>query len=268
MARRAIIRSIWITILMLFLFQMAIFISVTTAYGVSLRRSGWYLIATPLFHLITGALLTALHRLFENVDTGEKLARVNFATLLSLIRVSSSTTLLWLVLIARDFDMVPIVVPLTALVFLTDLLDGQISRRTRQVTRIGRFLDSSSDYTVLFVVAIALVIYQLIPVWLFVIAMMRFGLQLLGQAVLLAMQRWTIRFRTSFLGKASVFVFMTVFALSLLRLLPDLPDWYGSAFRVAEYVAAILAIVSLTEKVFLFAGDARNALRSGNGSLA
>ena len=268
MESRAIVRSIWITILSLFVVQAGIFIAVTRAYGVDQDLSRWYVIAMPLFHVFAGVVLTALNKLFYNVDTGERLTRVNFANLLSLIRVSSSPTLLWLVLIARYHDVGQVVVPLTAIVFLTDLLDGQISRRTRQVTQIGRFLDSSSDYTVLFVVAVALLSYSLISTWLFVIAMARFGLQLLGQMVLFVMQRGKLQFRTSFLGKVSVFVFMTVFALSLFQMVPTLPGWYGSVFTVVEYLAAALALVSLAEKAFLFFVDARNAHRSGDRSFS
>lgn len=268
MVSRKIVGSIWITILVLFLVQTGIFIAVARTYGVDPDLSRWYIVAMPLFHLFAGVVLTSLNKLFYNVETGERLTRVNFANLLSLIRVSSSPTLLWLVLIARFYDVGQIVVPLTAIVFLTDLLDGQISRRTRQVTQIGRFLDSSSDYTVLFVVAIALLSYGLISTWLFAIAMARFGLQLLGQMVLFVMQRGKLQFRTSFLGKVSVFVFMTVFALSLVQIVPNLPDWYEPLFEVVEYVAAALAVISLAEKAFLFGVDARNANRSGDRSLS
>ncbi|MFW6288905.1 MAG: CDP-alcohol phosphatidyltransferase family protein [Spirochaetota bacterium] len=268
METRRITRGIWITVLILLLVQSAIFIGVTLIYGVDPNLSRWYVVAMPLFHIFTGVLLTSLKKLFYNVDTGERLTRINFANLLSLIRVSSSPTLLWLVLIARYHDVGPIVVPLTAIVFLTDLLDGQISRRTRQVTQIGRFLDSSSDYTVLFVVAVALVSYNLISMWLFVVAIARFGLQLLGQMVLFVMQRGKLHFRTSFLGKLSVFVFMTVFALSLVQMVQNLPNWYEPLFAAAEYVAGALAVISLVEKAYLFAVDARNALRSGDRSLS
>ena len=268
MESRKVVGSIWITILVLFLVQTGIFIAVTRAYGVDQELSRWYIVAMPLFHIFAGVVLSSLNKLFYNVETGERLTRVNFANLLSIIRVSSSPTLLWLVLIARYHDVGQIVVPLTAIVFLTDLLDGQISRRTRQVTQIGRFLDSSSDYTVLFVVAVALLSYSLISTWLFVIAMARFGLQLLGQMVLFVMQRGKLHFRTSFLGKVSVFVFMTVFALSLFQLVPNLPNWYEPVFVVVEYIAAALALISLAEKVFLFAVDARNARRSGDRSPA
>ena len=245
-------------VLILFVAQVAIGVAVSLVYDVPVSWSLWYAIVLPVVHIGLGSALAALHKLFLNTDTGEHLSRVNIANVLSMIRVSSSPTLLWLVLIASEYPVVPVLVPLAALVFLTDLLDGQISRRTHQTTRIGRYLDSTSDYTVLFIVAVALVAYQLISLWLFVVLMLRFGLQVVGQVVLFVAQKWKIDFRTSFLGKASVFTVMTVFALALLGLLDVLPQWYTTLLTAAEYVTGAIAVVSLAEKVFLFTVDARN----------
>jgi phosphatidylglycerophosphate synthase len=262
MESRPIVRSIWITSGVLFLAQVIVLAGVVAGYGIEGHIAIWYLIALPLIHALMGGVLASLHKLFINVDTGELLARVNFANLLSLIRVSSAPTILWLVLLARWYPVAPVLVPLAALVFLTDLLDGQISRRTHQITKIGRFLDSSSDYIVLFVVAVALVSYDLISTWFFVVVLARFGLQLVGQAILFVAQRMRVHFRTSFLGKASVFAVMTLFGLALLSLVDGLPDWYPRLQTVGEYVTAAIAVVSLAEKVFLFSVDARNVKKS------
>lgn len=262
MDTRRIVRSIWITSGLLFAAQVTIAAGIVAIYSMPGRVAPWYLIALPLIHLLMGGVLAALSDLFVKVDTGELLSRVNFANLLSLIRVSSAPTILWLVLVARSTPVAPVLVPLAALVFLTDLLDGQISRRTHQITKIGRFLDSSSDYIVLFVVSVALVSYDLISLWLFFVLMLRFGLQIVGQVVLFVAQRMRIQFRTSFLGKASVFAVMTLFALSLLALVEGIPGWFATVQRVAEYVTAAIAVVSLVEKGYLFVVDAKNAGRS------
>ncbi len=246
---------------MLFLAQVALAALVWAVYDVTMRETIWYLVATPALHGTIAVVLVLLRSLFVNSDTGRHLTRVNFANVLSLVRLSSAPTLLWLVLLARSHQTGPIVVPLTAIVFLTDLLDGQISRRTRQVTRIGRYLDSSSDYTVLLVVAVALVNYQLVSVWLFTIVVIRLGLHLLGQIILLIARRWQLPFRTSVLGKASVFAIMTLFALSLLRLIEELPPWFEVVHSGAEYVTAAVAALSLVEKIREFAADAARVRR-------
>ncbi|MFW5683555.1 MAG: CDP-alcohol phosphatidyltransferase family protein [Spirochaetota bacterium] len=258
---RPIVRSIWLTVLALFALQGAVATAVVLGYGPSADQTLWYVGVMPTLHLIMGIVLASLSKLFFNVETGAALSRVNVANVLSMVRVSSAPTLLWLVLLARTYPLVPIVVPLASLVFLTDLLDGQISRRTRQITKIGQYLDSSSDYTVLFVVAIALVSYDLVSAWLFTIVMLRFGLQIVGQVTLFIIQGMQIHFRTSFLGKASVFAVMTFFALSLVRLVRTLPNWFETVSAVAEYVTAVIAIVSLVEKAYMFVVDVRNARR-------
>lgn len=258
---RPIVRSIWVTSAALFGVQVFIFAGIVVGYGIDGHIAVWYLVALPLIHALMGGVLASLHKLFVLTESGEMLSRVNVANLLSLIRISSGPTILWLVLLADTYPVAPVLVPLAALVFLTDLLDGQISRRTHQITKIGRFLDSSSDYIVLFIVAVALCSYDLISDWFFAIVMARFGLQLVGQAVLFVAQRMKIHFRTSFLGKASVFAVMTLFALSLLTLVEGMPSWYATVQNVGEYITAAIAVVSLGEKVFLFAVDAKNVKR-------
>ena len=262
MDARPIVRSIWITSVALFTVQIGVFAGIVVGYGIDGKVAVWYLIALPLIHALMGGVLASLHKLFVLTETGEMLSRVNTPNLLSLIRISSGPTILWLILLADQYPVAPVLVPLAAVVFLTDLLDGQISRRTHQITRIGRFLDSSSDYIVLFIVAVALCSYGLISDWLFAIVMARFGLQIVGQAILFVAQRMKIHFRTSFLGKASVFAVMTLFALSLLTLVQGMPAWYTTVQEVAEYITAAIAVVSLGEKIFLFAVDAKNVKRT------
>lgn len=253
-----IVAAVWRVTLVLFAAQAAIVATVALVFRINPAGSIWLPIVSLVLHVAMGGILSALRGRFTNVTTGERLTRVNIANILSMIRVSSSPTLLWLVLLARTYQVAPILVGLAALVFLTDLLDGQISRRTGQVTHIGRYLDSSSDYTVLGVISIALASYELIEAWFFWIVVARFGLQIVAQVVLLVAQRFRLQFRTSFLGKASVFAVMLLFALSLLRLVDGLPGWYPDAFAIGEYAVATILVVSLVEKLYLFVVDARN----------
>lgn len=257
-----IVAAVWRVTLVLFAAQAAIVATVALGFRVDPAGSLWLPIVSFVLHGAMGVILSALRGRFTNVTTGERLTRVNIANVLSMIRVSSSPTLLWLVLLAGEYPVAPILVALAALVFLTDLLDGQISRRTGQVTQIGRYLDSSSDYTVLGVVSIALVSYGLIEGWFFWIVVARFGAQIAAQVILLVAQRFRLQFRTSFLGKASVFAVMVLFAFSLLRLVEGLPAWYPDVFAAAEYLVAAILVISLVEKLFLFMVDARNLAAS------
>jgi cardiolipin synthase (CMP-forming) len=259
MAKRGIVSSIWKSTLALFLIQTGVVVAVSLGYDIDMRNYAWLLVASPLFHVVIGVTLSALWKLFRKED-GQLLPRVNLPNFLSMTRLSASPTLLWLVLIAETHPVVPVVAPLTALVFLTDLLDGQISRRTRQVTEIGKYLDSSSDYTLLAVISVAMVSYQIIPLWLFIVVLVRLGLQWLAQAVLFVLRGWTVPFRTSFLGKTSVFTIMVFYAIALLTLLPALPPWYTVMVTVSGYLTATVAGVSLVEKIYIFIVDLKSTV--------
>ncbi|TVQ28804.1 MAG: hypothetical protein EA382_01165 [Spirochaetaceae bacterium] len=265
MAGSALIRRIWLTIALLFCAQIAITVLVVAVYRIDLRNHRWFVITLPIAHVVVGGVLSLLKRLFRTED-GRQLDRVNLPNVFSITRLSSAPTLLWLVLNARTYDVAPVLIPLTALVFLTDLLDGQISRRTGQVTHIGKYLDSSSDYTLVFIVSIALVSYSLLAPWLFALILARLALQWVGQAILMVAQGWKLPFRTSFLGKASIFAIMTFSAVSLLRLLPDRPDWFAPVYAGLEIATAALTAVSLVEKFAIFAKDAVGVARGGTSS--
>jgi phosphatidylglycerophosphate synthase len=238
--------------------QIAVAVVVSALYEFALLEHLWLLVALPVWHVVIAAALARLSYLFTD-ESGAQLERVNLPNVLSMIRLSSSPTLLWLVLLAESYPVGPVVVPLTAVVFLTDLLDGQISRRTGSVTQIGKYLDSSSDYTVLFIVSIALVNYQLIPLWLFLVILARLVLQWLAQVALFLVRGRSLPFRTSFLGKASVFAIMTLFAVSLFGLIEGLPERFYLFLTLLQYMTAVVAIVSLIEKMIIFVSDVRSA---------
>ena len=256
-----IVRSIWLTVVALQCAQAALWGVAVVVFGIDPGSHSWLFVASPVVHAALGCALGALRNLFRLEPARTPLSRVNVANVLSMIRISSAPTLLWLVLLAAAHPVTPLLVPLTAIVFLTDLLDGAISRRTGQITRIGEYLDSTSDYMILGALAIVLVSYRLLPFWVFLVIVARLGLHAIGQLALFAARRGTIEFQSSFLGKASVFAIMTLFAVSLLQLV-RLPGWYSTALSVLQYVVAGIAVLSLVEKLHLFIIEAR-MIRTG-----
>ena len=66
------------------------------------------------------------------------------------------------------FSEMKILLPIVlALVFLTDSFDGQIARRTNQITKIGQMLDSISDYSLLVVISVVYYRNEIVPLWFF-----------------------------------------------------------------------------------------------------
>jgi len=262
MRNSGLVRSIWFVSLILLAAQLLVFLVLMLVLDVPLRDSYWFLPVTMAMHVIMGLSLSAVQTLFRLSDSGQPLERVNAPNVLSLIRISSTPTILWLILIAGDYAVVPYLATMTGIVFLTDLLDGQISRRTGQVTDIGKYLDSTSDYAILFVTTIAWYAHSLIHPWVFMLVLIRLGFQVAGQIIIFTVQRGSIAPRSSFVGKASVFGIMALYGIALLQLLQTIPDWFATGFLVLEIVVCAVVVVSLGEKAYLFIVDVTTAGRN------
>ena len=81
--------------------------------------------------------------------------------LLSMLRLALVPV--FLVFIVRGDDIVALVVLVVA--SLTDLLDGYLARRLRQVTRLGQLLDPAADRLYIFAALIGLAARDLVPWW-------------------------------------------------------------------------------------------------------
>jgi phosphatidylglycerophosphate synthase len=259
---RKLTRSIILTVVLLFLAEhLLLFLSLWAVRG-DLSR---FLVFTPVQALVHGAILTFVllrRKDFYLIHQEHRLERVNVANVLTLLRICTAPTILFLLVIAREHpELAPLVIVVTGVTFLTDLLDGTISRRTRQITRIGQYLDSTSDYGILLAVSIAFRIFDLISAWFFAAVLLR----LLSHGfamVLLWLYRGKLKVRLSFLGKVSIFATMTLYGIALAARVPAVEDLVGQVVDVLEIVVALILAVSLVEKVVLVVRDARRVTES------
>lgn len=187
---------------------------------------------------------------FRATETGRHLNRVNFANVLTILRISAVPTLLFFVVHSREPLFARASIVLAAIVFLTDLFDGLVSRHAHQRTVIGVYLDSAGDYAILVASAIALRIYALIPMWFFLFVIGRLGLQVAFVIAEVAVIG-SARRGTNLVGKASVFAMMTSFALALANTVWEL-QLLNQGSRYAEYLTGALLAVSAVDKVRLF----------------
>lgn len=221
-----------------------------------LGLSSFLLFATCclLYHAVVLLLLILFQKSFFLESSGAPLRGVNLPIFLSGVRLSSVPTVLYLLLSIRHAPRVlPVLIPVLAVIFLTDLFDGMLARRLNQRTRIGRYLDATSDYTNLILISVVYVIYQLIPVWLFVLVLVR--LLSHGIGILLLYAKGGHEFlQVSLLGKASVFATMFLYGFELLELLsvPVLGD--PALLAVMEYAAAAIIGVSFVQKAVFLKG--------------
>lgn len=243
-------------------------IAVVTA-SAFLANAGLILVFSLLGTLATGQIIAALigtvvvHATillglfykrddFRATETGHHLERVNFANVLTILRISAVPTLLFFVVHGRQRLFAWASIVLAGIIFLTDLFDGVISRRAHQRTVIGVYLDSTGDYAILVASAIALRVYDLIPQWFFLIVISRLGLQIVFVLVEVAVIG-AARRGTNLLGKASIFATMSAFALALVNTAVDFPV-VQRATAYLEYLTGGILVLSAGDKVRLFIG--------------
>ena len=253
-ARTRLTRSIALTIAGLFALQLAVYASFAAWYRMSAFYGWRFAIGSSVFHLAVLALLLWFRNDFYIEETGERLSRINLANVVTLARLSSLPTVLILVLAAKDYPIRGPLVALVALVFATDFLDGWISRTRRQVTRIGKLADSTSDYSLIVVLSIVYQYYFLIPSWFFALILARLALQAIFAFALLVIHG---RFfpKTTFLGKATVAATMALYALETVKLF--VPAGYGFVWVWAERIVGGVVAASMVDKIVAFARHAR-----------
>ncbi len=234
------------------------------AYSIPMRFFSSYfagfLLASTGFHAFIFILLFIFRGDFVIEPSGRKLDRVNKANAITLFRLSTLPTILFIILASKDYPMRYQLVALVAIVFATDFLDGYISRKDKETTRVGRMMDSASDYSLLFVISLVFYYFKIIPVWFLTLLVSR----LVGQAAMLlavlAVKK-RITPKTSFLGKATVASTMVLYAFELLRFVADIPP---AAFQVFEAIVGVIIVVSIIDKIVMMVNDLGSPARASS----
>jgi phosphatidylglycerophosphate synthase len=125
-----------------------------------------------------------------------------------------------------------------------------ISRKLHQTTQIGKYIDSASDYSVLGVISILFFIFELIPLWFFVLLMFRLTFQT-GWIIYVFVSQDRLDSTGSFLGKVTVFATMGLYLFEILEFL-EVP-YIGAPRLVAvlEYVVGAALVASIFDKAFV-----------------
>ncbi len=245
-------------------YQLAQF-AVFSAYALPLGFFGAFALPFALssmgFHLLTFALLVVFRNDFVIEPAGRRLERVNLANGITLFRVSTLPTVLFVILASRDYPVRFSLVALVAIVFATDFLDGFVSRRYNETTRVGRMMDSASDYALLFVISLVFYYFRIIPAWFLCLLVGRLAGQTLMVLAVLAVKK-RVTPRTSFLGKATVASTMALYAFELLRFVADLPP---AAYSTLETVVGGIVAVSILDKLRIMLQDLRAAPTAAPG---
>jgi phosphatidylglycerophosphate synthase len=251
---RSIKTSIIVTMLSLLVFQGVFFAVLVLKLAIKFKLVLLFFGTTALYHALFIILLARRADQFRIEPEGRQLSRVNLANFLTMVRLSSLPTICFLVVLSRQYSLMSVLLVFITVVFLTDLFDGALSRMTHQVTHIGKLLDSFSDYLVLMVISIAFIIYNLIPVWFFITVIVRGSIMITGMSVL-TRRRGYLKPQTSFIGKASFFAIMVLYAYEILALVIDRQHWAHTLAEILEYIVGSILVVSIIDKVLYFASE-------------
>ena len=209
------------------------------------------LVAVPFFALLL-TMLFVFKNDFVKVPSGERLDKVNLANAVTLFRVTSMPTLLFLVLAAKEFRIRLPLLFLVVLVFSTDFADGYISRKAGQVTKVGKMMDSASDYALLVVLTVAFYYFNLVPSWFFLMVSARLALQIAFVFILIFVNK-KIEPKTTFMGKATVASIMVLYAVEITRLIFGIGR--VQVVAVLEYATAGIVLIGIADKVIAFARE-------------
>jgi cardiolipin synthase (CMP-forming) len=249
---KSLTRSIVLHGALFFLAQGGVLTVVTLAFGMSPAKLALFVSISLVFHVFLTALLLLRRSDFRIEATGVLLSRVNLSNTLTYIRLSSLPTILFLVLQASDFPAIlTVILPFICAVFATDFLDGMTARRRHEITFVGKYLDSASDYLTIIAVTIVLNYHGLLPLWFLLLVLLRLILFAVGMG-LLAIREGKADPRVTFVGKVSVFALMVLYAMEIARLF-SVP-WIGNELVVliVMYTVAAIVVVSVVDKaVFL-----------------
>lgn len=198
------------------------------------------------------ALLFLFKSSFIKIPSGERLERVNLANAITMFRLTSMPTILFLVIAAKEYRIRLPLLGLVVLVFATDFIDGWISRKAGEVTKVGKMMDSASDYSLLIVLTVVFYYFELVPPWFFVLVTARLGLQIVLVFLLIFINK-KVEPKTTFLGKAAVASIMVLYAMEVLRLIFNLGRL--PLFAVLEWTVAGIVVVSMIDKILAFARE-------------
>lgn len=242
--------SIISTLVILLSAQFIFFGTVALLFHIPAATIALFCSITIIFHIIIALALLKMKACFISEETGKIFSKINTANIITLIRISSIPTLFFLFLNHQIHEIKIITICFLAFIFLTDFIDGLVARKFKEITPMGKYLDSSSDYLLLVFTSIIYLIFNLMPTWLFILITAR--LLLIGVTILvLSIINKHFVYIISFLGKCFIFLTMVLYVLKLIPFFIARNNVLSFIIQILEYVVGAIAVISLTERIIL-----------------
>jgi len=244
-----LITSIVVTVIAYLLFQYAIYTVLILCFAICHPTTIFFYLSSALIHAIMLTGLLAMKDRFRVVSTGERLEKINLPNILTMFRISSLPTICFILNLTRLFPLMPFLLVFIVLAFISDLFDGMLSRKSGQVTHIGKILDSSSDYFAIVGLSIAFYVFNFIPLWFFILAMTRLVSHAAIMAFLFYRGTYNSALGTSFLGKATIFSIMVFYAFKIAEALKMPVLGTAPVVGFIKYATAFVILISFIERI-------------------
>lgn len=172
---------------------------------------------------------------------------MNFPTILTIIRIILVAPVMILIFIDNLSAQIAVIACFT-LASITDKLDGHLARKNKQVTDLGSFLDPLADKMLINLTFLALVVLNIMPLWMFAVILIRdFAVD--GMRMMAASKNTVIP--ANIFGKVKTTVQMiTVISILLNRILNLEP--LAIINTILLYIVVILTVLSGV--IYLFKG--------------
>jgi phosphatidylglycerophosphate synthase len=165
--------------------------------------------------------------------------------------IGTATTLTWLrglgacYLLGRFVGGISTPSWLALLVFLsgtmTDILDGQIARRTQTQSRLGQIADGEADFCLYLAMTLTLIQNNVLPLWFGIVVFLRFLIPLLVALASYLLFAHPVHFGSTTLGKwggiALCFYFLIVLA-------PDRLYFFTRFVNFPLFIATLILLIS------------------------
>ena len=244
--------------------ELAVFFIITLVYAIPIAFFFLFLAVQTIFLTGISMFLIAKRNFFYLVSTGEILHTVNLATKITLFRISMIPVVIFQTIALKSHSVGHALAFFLGLTCLSDLFDGYVSRRLKQVSYMGKILDSSCDYLLVGVVAITYYIYHLLPSWLFWLMISRLLIHSIGMLILYILSGKLVP-QTTIFGKIATATGMIILVYKPAELVfPVLK----LATVYVEIGAGVLIALSLADKgIFLIRGISRQLLEAQGASV-
>ena len=238
-------------VLLFWLFQCSAVFAIYKIFNTNTEIFSAFLIHITLWHSFLLFFLILYKGDFINVGTNLMLEKVNLANGITLLRISSVPLIAFL-LKQNSIEQIKIILAVVLiLVFLTDFFDGFIARKFNQETRIGRMLDSMSDYSLLALVSIVYYQLGLLPNWFFYLIFVRLMFQALGMLFFMLL-KFPVEIKSTRGGKITIAATMILYSLKMLQFFVPFFYNFKQLFLIGEYSCGFIIFVFLFEKIFIF----------------